>query len=144
MRDMNLMALLGKVTTWKITTFAKNSEGMDDWEDDRTEASVIEGANAVSSRLLAPPPSPWGSRDERKLHAVLLDLDVPAYLVPSTQPGHSHLYIDVAVEEERYFNLLDALAQCGVIEFGYAAASKKKGGTFLRLPWIKKEGVAAA
>lgn len=142
MRSHNLFGLLAKLTTWKITEFAKDSEGLDTWEDDRHEASVTEGANAVSSRIL-PTPDPWGFGSfsaPKKNHAVLLDLDVPAYLVPSTRPGHSHLYIDVHVEEERYFELLDLLAKCGVIENGYADASKKKGGTFLRLPWIKKEG----
>lgn len=136
---MNLLNLLGTLKTWKITEFAKNSDGSDDWDGDRTEADVSTGANCVSSQLLDESIF-WG---DNKHHKVLLDLDVPAYLVPSSQPGHSHLYIDVIVEEERYFRLLDSLAECGVIEHGYASASRRKGGTFLRLPWIKKEGVAA-
>jgi hypothetical protein len=44
----------------------------------------------------------------------------------------------VAVREPAYFRLLDALAECGVIQPGYAEASKRRGGTALRLPWIKK------
>lgn len=136
MRTNNLLGLLSKLATWKVTHFATDSEGMDKWEDDRVEADLPGGANLVSSKLSDPM---WGSSGTR--HAVLLDLDVPAYLVPSTRAGHSHLYIDVAVPEDRYFNLLDALAECGVIENGYASASKKKGGTFLRLPWVKKVGV---
>lgn len=32
-----------------------------------------------------------------KLHAPILDIDVPVDLVPSTTPGHSHLYIDFTV-----------------------------------------------
>jgi hypothetical protein len=135
--NSSLLNLLGKLTLWKVTSFATDSEGMDTWQDDRTEADLTEGANVVSSLLNQA--SPW---DSTKYHAVLLDLDVPAYLVPSSRPGHTHLYIDVRVTEERYFDLLDQLADCGVIEHGYASASKKKGGTFLRLPWIKKEGVA--
>jgi hypothetical protein len=137
----NLLGLLGRLTTWKVTQFATDSDGFENWEDDRKEASIIDGANVVSSAI-QPVPNPWLDIDlnPTKMHAVLLDLDVPAYLVPSTRPGHSHLYVDVQVTEERYFNLLDALAECGVIERGYANASKKKGGTFLRLPWIKKEG----
>jgi hypothetical protein len=131
------MGLLAKLTTWKVTQFATDSDGLENWDDDRKEADLTEEANVVSSNLAVK--SDW---DDTKYHAVLLDLDVPAYLVPSTQTGHSHLYIDLSVPEERYFDLLDALAACGVIEHGYASASKKKGGTFLRLPWIKKEGHA--
>lgn len=77
-------------------------------------------------------------------HALLLDLDVPAYLIPSTTPGHSHLYVDARIPEDRYFDLLDALAEAGVIEHGYAGASRAKGGSYLRLPWIKKKEDIAA
>lgn len=135
--NSSLLGLLGRLTTWTVTHWATDSDGMDNWEDDRQEATVESGANVVSS-LLTNRFFDHGSR-----HAVLLDLDVPAYLVPSSRPGHSHLYIDVQIEEERYFELLDLLAECRVIERGYANASKKKGGTFLRLPWVKKPGVAA-
>jgi hypothetical protein len=139
-----ILSLIGKLTTWKVTRWAVNSDGMDDWEDDRTETPVEQGANVVSSlRAVSPyagtifdPLNTWPT--PRPHHAILLDLDVPAYLVPSSRPGHSHLYIDVSVPEEDYFNLLDQLARCRVIEYGYASASKQKGGTFLRLPWVKK------
>ena len=64
---------------------------------------------------------------------------MPAWLIPSSTPGHSHLYVDVSIREDAYFQLLDALANAGVIQRGYADASKRRGGTALRLPWIKKE-----
>lgn len=137
--NTNLLSLLGRLKTWRVTEFATDSDGLENWEDKRVEASITEKANLVSSNLVGYPYTPRLS----SYHAVLLDLDVPAWLVPSTRPGHSHLYIDVAVPEEKYFALLDALADCGVIESGYANASKKKGGTFLRLPWVKKGDVAA-
>lgn len=78
------------------------------------------------------------------VHAPVLDLDLPAKLVPSSTPGHHHLYIDIEVEQDKYWNLLDALADCGIIERGYANASKRKGGTFVRVPgvikpWVKKK-----
>ncbi len=75
------------------------------------------------------------------LHTIMLDLDVPAVLVPSTTPGHSHLYIDVPLTWGSYRTLLDALAACKVLEKGFAEASKKRGFTALRLPWIKKTPV---
>lgn len=71
-------------------------------------------------------------------HTIMLDLDVPATLVPSTTPGHSHLYIDVPVDWDNYQILLDALALAGVVERGYVLASKARGFSALRLPWVRK------
>lgn len=71
-------------------------------------------------------------------HTVMLDIDAPARLVPSTTPGHYHLYIDIAVTWESYEPLLDALANAGVIQRGYADASIQRQGTCLRLPWVRK------
>ena len=71
-------------------------------------------------------------------HALLLDLDVPAWLIPSSTEGHSHLYVDVKIPSRHYWPLLDALADAGVIQRGYANSSKHRGGTALRLPWVKK------
>lgn len=75
-----------------------------------------------------------------RCHAVLLDLDVPAWLIPSSSPGHSHLYASVACSEEDYFTFLDAAAKIGLIEEGYASVSKVRGQTSLRLPWVLKDG----
>lgn len=129
---MSLLGLIGQLRTAKLDKFANDSAVIDGFDEGVREwAEVGQGANLVSSLR----------RDtfiER--HAVILDLDVPAYLVPSSTEGHSHLYIDVKCSREDYFNLLHALADCGVIEEGYARASEAKGATFLRLPWVKKEG----
>ena len=73
------------------------------------------------------------------IHTVMLDLDVPAHLIPSTTPGHSHLYIDVPMSWSRYKHLLWALKAACVIEPGYYAASVRRGFTSVRLPWIRKE-----
>lgn len=124
----NFLSLLSRLTTVRIDKFA-DSGMLAATDDDRIPASILDGANCVSSRVDAA-----GS----PRHAIILDLDIPAYLVPSSTPGHSHLYIDTTTSEEAYFKLLDALADAGVIESGYATASKNKGGTHLRLPWVKK------
>lgn len=73
-------------------------------------------------------------------HAVVLDIDHPAWLVESSTPGHFHLYIDVpgGIENEKYMPLLGALADVGIIEPGYASASQARGHSDVRLPWIKK------
>lgn len=71
-------------------------------------------------------------------HKVILDVDIPAQLIPSTTPGHFHLYIDHELDEDVYFRLLDALADAGVIEDGYRGASQARGFTAARLPWVPK------
>lgn len=67
-------------------------------------------------------------------HAPALDLDVPAYLVPSRTEGHHHLYIEVPCSWKQYRKLLKALRDCGIIEPGYYRASVKAGRTHLRKP----------
>lgn len=131
-KSKNLLELLPNLTPMRILKWAESSnEDEQETADQREPAEYLNGANvATSLRREATFFTPK--------HAVLLDLDVPAYLVPSSTPGHSHLYIDVSISEPAYFRLLDALAQCGIIEEGYAKASKAKGATYLRLPWIKK------
>jgi hypothetical protein len=72
------------------------------------------------------------------LHAPVLDLDYEAHLEPSSTPGHYHLYLDRLVEHDKYMNLIRALADCGLIEWGFADASIKRGATFVRMPGVRK------
>lgn len=71
-------------------------------------------------------------------HKLILDIDMPAVLVPSTTEGHYHLYIDHEMDWDTYVLLLDALSQAGIIQEGYFAASEDRGFTCLRTPWTKK------
>lgn len=87
----------------------------------------LHDATLVTSRV-------QGSRK----HKVVLDLDMDAALVPSTTPGHFHLYIDKEMDWYHYANLLRALAQVGIIERGFAEASISKGYSSVRPPWVKK------
>lgn len=112
------------------------------------------GFREVSMDLLSSPPvihtsdpkGPKATRFDGRMeqvqdgwHTVMLDIDQPVRLVPSTTPGHWHLYIDVAMPWWRYRYLLKALKIAGIIEDGYYRASVKRGFTSLRLPWVKKE-----
>lgn len=65
-------------------------------------------------------------------HAPVLDLDIPARLVPSKTPGHSHLYIDVELSWQQYAALLNSLAWAGIIEPNYASAAQAAQATFVR------------
>ena len=79
-----------------------------------------------------------GSSGADGLHHPVVDLDVPAFLVPSSTPGHSHLYINVAVPWEGYLKLLDVLAELGIVEPAYVSHSKEQGQTLVRVPWVRK------
>lgn len=68
----------------------------------------------------------------------VIDLDIPCRLIPSSTEGHFHLYIDKAVLIDDYWHLIDAMVEAGLVEPGYANASKARGYTAARLPWVKK------
>jgi hypothetical protein len=72
------------------------------------------------------------------IHMPVLDIDFPCELIPSSTPGHFHLLIDRPMEWSQYKQLLNALANAGIIEYGYAKASLNHGGSFIRKPGIHK------
>lgn len=74
-------------------------------------------------------------------HLPVLDLDFPCDLVPSTRPGHFHLYLNKPILWDTYKELLVALAKAGIIEQGYADASIKKGFTAVRIPGATKPNI---
>lgn len=76
---------------------------------------------------------PWGG-----VHYPVVDIDVPIYVIPSNGPHKYALYIDHPVEDEAYFDWLDAGARLGIIEPGYAEVSRKRGYTAVRPPWVNK------
>ena len=79
-----------------------------------------------------------GSALTGDLHAPVLDIDIPVRLLPSSTPGHSHLYIDYMITWEQYQKLLTALAEVGLLEPGYVSASIAQGQTYVRRPGITK------
>lgn len=93
----------------------------------KTNAS-IESANLVTSAM-----------PDGRYHLPAIDIDVPIAVVPSSTPGHSHLYINRVVTWKKYVALLEALADAGIVEDGYVEAAKAHGFTSLRLPWVQKE-----
>lgn len=94
----------------------------------------IKDANIVTSLVLFN----WTRPKAERKHKVALDIDIPAKLIPSSTPGNSHLYIDIEVDEPIYWELLDVMDRAGILQPGYVSASKSRGFTALRLPWIKK------
>jgi len=100
--------------------------------DDLDEANII--TSKVKRTVL----------DFEPMHKVLIDVDLPAQLLPSSTPGHFHLYIDKPINWVDYVDLLRALERCGIVEPGYVSASIDRGFTSLRLPWIKKSDPSPA
>ncbi len=100
----------------------------DGYPDDGKDYEFVpeDQANVVTSKV----------KGSNNLHAPVLDIDIPHRLVPSSTPGHSHLYLDVVITKEKYFRLLKVLADCGIIEDGYFNCSEARGFTSVR-----KEGV---
>lgn len=83
-------------------------------------AATPEDANVVSSETAS------------GKHMPCIDLDVPCRLVPSSTEGHYHLYIDVEIEREKYWEILRTLSEAGIVEEGFYALSVQRGASFLR------------
>lgn len=128
-----LLNLYKRLTAYKVTDWAAGGSDAGNTDGRELVASASE-ANVITSLFK----SPFGELDT--YHAVVLDIDHPAWLIPSTTPGHYHLYIDVpgGIADQAWRRLLDALAYCNIIEPGYAKASKARGFTSVRLPWVQK------
>jgi hypothetical protein len=122
-----LRALIERLRWYKVTNW---SSSKNDTFTDREEVSLLRGAHVASSRY----------NNGQARHALVLDIDHPAWLVKSSTPGHYHLYVDVpgGINHELYMALLGTLADCGIIEPGYARASQERGASMVRLPWVKK------
>lgn len=109
----------------------------EDWTNDpgRVQVDTEDAANLI------------GSLTKTGLHAPVLDIDYPARLVPSSTPGHFHLYLDVEIPWHRYALALWALSVAGLIEPGFFRAAMARKLTFARLrptkPKATTEGAAA-
>lgn len=99
------------------------------YSDNDRVITVESKANLVSS-LLYP--------IYKNTHAPALDIDIPSRLVPSSTPGHFHLYLEHQMTWRRYKRLLRALYKAGIIQRGFYKLSVKRGATFLRKPGVKK------
>lgn len=94
-----------------------------------SDAAPTDGSpNVVTSKIVG----------KEGWHAPVLDIDFPAFLIPSSTPGHSHLYLDRPVREYRYWKLMEALAIAGIVQPGYVNYSQSRGFSCARFPWIKK------
>lgn len=72
-------------------------------------------------------------------HRPVIDIDFESALVPSSTPGHYHLYIDKLIPSQDYFDLLDALAKVELVQPAVAKYARERGYSAVRLPWISKD-----
>jgi hypothetical protein len=68
------------------------------------------------------------------MHMPVIDLDLPVQLVPSGTPGHFHLYVDKAVPWEAYLRILQAMAEAGIVQWGFHDATALRGFGSVRHP----------
>jgi hypothetical protein len=74
------------------------------------------------------------------MHLPVIDIDLPVQLVPSATPGHFHLYIDHPISWQHYKAILRAMAEAGIVQWGYYDATLERGYGSLRHPdRLKKE-----
>lgn len=104
-------------------------DGYSTWHEERRYVVPAVNAQVVTSQM----------RHREGYHAPVLDLDIPHELVPSSTPGHSHLYLDVELPWWKYKILLRVLSWCGILEKNYVRVSINRGHTDVRVPWLKKE-----
>ena len=102
--------------------------------EDRIECDEDE-ANLVSSLMSDPV---YARHDQQAWHMPVLDIDIPCRLIPSSTPGHHHLYIDAPMRWVDYKRLLILLRDLGIIEAGFCDLSIKRGASFVRHPECKK------
>lgn len=96
----------------------------------REIVAEVKNANIITSEVA-------GTHD----HKPVLDIDLGCKLIPSTNVGHYHLYIDKQMSWDKYKKLLEALKDGGIIEPGYYQAALARKYTGVRLPWIRKKDV---
>lgn len=93
----------------------------------------------ITGRRLAPASRTTGKENDVVLHRAVIDIDHPVTVVKSSTAGHSHLFIDLVIPWGDLVKLLEVMAEIGLVEPGYVNASKARGYTAVRLPWVSKE-----
>jgi len=129
---MNSLPLKGQRLAW--VDFLRGGSSDDEEQDARVVLGApLEEANIVTSLMDIPQSSGVS------LHRPVIDIDHLVAVVESSTAGHSHLYVDLAMPWEDVVKLLEVMAEVGLVEPGYVNASKARGYTAVRLPWITKE-----
>lgn len=119
--------------------FVQNLNAVGDSYEDDSERVVTseQEANLVTSTLVDQSSS--SGTKTTVLHAPVLDIDFDAKLIPSSTPGHFHLYLQKAMTWDDYVVLLNALGNTGILEPGYVASALRRGYSSVRKPGVYKQ-----
>lgn len=143
---INRLPLAGQRLAW--VDFARGGYTEDEEADGRVvldppleEANVMTSLVDLASTTGRPLPSAEHTTGPQEviLHRPVIDIDHQVAVVESSTAGHSHLFVDVIMPWEDLVKLLEVLAEIGLVEPGYVGASKARGYTAVRLPWVSKE-----
>ena len=127
----------GQATEWVDYTEGSGNSDDPNHSDVRGFTSDPHLATAVTSVVReSMATDPFG---EHRLHKLVLDLDHDAKLVPSSTPGHHHLFVDKAMRWDQLVRLLCVLSEVGLVEPGYVSACIDQGRTSVRLPHVKRD-----
>lgn len=80
-----------------------------------------------------------GSKLPNGNHMPVIDLDLPCTLVPSSTPGHFHLYINKEMSFGEFLSMLQAMTDTGVVQPGFNRFTRERGQAFVRYPGYTKE-----
>lgn len=117
---------------WMHSTYLDASQGHPEWRESSETRSVVESwdgqprANLIVSDL----------GDGR--HVPMFDIDLPMRVVPSTNPGKGHLYINKPMPWSDIEKLLDVLVDVKIVHRNYRAHSVERGSTTLRPAFVDK------
>lgn len=117
------------------TAAVTDKDGNESEQVTRKRVETLAEANVVTSLIKGTdvPGSKYTG-----LHNPIIDIDVPVHLVPSTTPGHGHLYFEKPMTWPQFKKLLAVMVEVGLVEPGYLGASDNRGHTCVRLPGLKK------
>ena len=118
-----------------INFYAKDSDNIADAPEERVimDNVPLHEGTAVGSKVQ--------SDYFHDQHQIMLDIDVPHVYVPSTQEGHGHLIFRKQVPFHKYLQLMEHMAELGLIEQGFVDAARSRGEAWLRTPWTPKDAV---
>lgn len=93
---------------------------------DARAAVDVSQANLISSEV------------SRGKHMPVIDCDFGVQAIPSSTPGHYHLYLDQELTWDQYKALLDGFHKAGLIQDGWYDNAMSDERSYVRLPHIKK------
>lgn len=119
----------------KDTVAVSDQDGNVSQQATRVRVETLAEANVVTSLIKG---TDVPGQKYTGLHNPIIDIDVPVHLVPSSTPGHGHLYFEKPMTWDQFKKLLAVMVEVGLVEPGYLGASDNRGHTCVRLPGLKK------